>query len=344
MNTGTTRKIVIANDKITKKQINQAIAEGNTFAKFTNKGVQKRLLKQQGRIQRQQELREQKVKQYTKKITAAAQQRVDEKKRAAEKAGAHFIAKDGTHVPVSSEVAAQVVKGFEVAEETEDIATTKNLSEHIMNNDVAKMYPERMAELNKTPNATTDTATQEFDEYTFETEITTTLTDKPTVGEDGIHQLSAGLNHLNAFEGRGSIVGADGFNVAARPDHPLDPLLKSSPMDLFEPDADTKIFRKHVIKSIIAEDVTARALESLDVPEHFGVLDALPGASKDPSQRAMPDRSVGEPCRYSDERGYPTEVTNALLDLPSSVDAVAATPDVGTDGKFVPRAGWKPTE
>jgi hypothetical protein len=116
MNNTSPRKIVISDEKITKKQIDQTIAAGKTFAKFTNKGVQKRLLKQQEKIARQQELRENKVKLYTKKIAEATKQRAA---AAAVKAGAHFITKDGALVSVSSEVAAEVVKGFEAAEEAE---------------------------------------------------------------------------------------------------------------------------------------------------------------------------------------------------------------------------------
>lgn len=48
----------VADVKITKKQVDAAIAAGNTHAKFMNKGVQKRLLKNQEKIRRAQQLQE----------------------------------------------------------------------------------------------------------------------------------------------------------------------------------------------------------------------------------------------------------------------------------------------
>jgi hypothetical protein len=62
----TVRQVSIATDKITKKQVDEAIAAGNTHAKFRNKGVQKRLAKNQEKIRRAQNLREQEVRRINK--------------------------------------------------------------------------------------------------------------------------------------------------------------------------------------------------------------------------------------------------------------------------------------
>lgn len=66
------RQIKIAEDKITKKQIDQALAEGKTHAKFTNKSVQRRLLKNQEKIRRAQQLRENQQKRLNKAFKAAS--------------------------------------------------------------------------------------------------------------------------------------------------------------------------------------------------------------------------------------------------------------------------------
>lgn len=56
------REISVSTTKITKKEVDAALAVGNTHAKFKNKGVQKRLIKNQEKIRRQQALREQQAK------------------------------------------------------------------------------------------------------------------------------------------------------------------------------------------------------------------------------------------------------------------------------------------
>jgi hypothetical protein len=53
--------VTVATTKITKKEVDAALAAGNTHAKFKNKGVQKRLIKNQEKIRRQQALREQQI-------------------------------------------------------------------------------------------------------------------------------------------------------------------------------------------------------------------------------------------------------------------------------------------
>ncbi|BAW18989.1 hypothetical protein [Ralstonia phage RP12] len=52
-----TRQVNIATSKITKGQIDEALAAGVTHAKFHNKGVQKRLKKNQEKVRREQERR-----------------------------------------------------------------------------------------------------------------------------------------------------------------------------------------------------------------------------------------------------------------------------------------------
>lgn len=51
-------QIKLVNVKITKGQVDEAVAAGITHAKFKNKGVQKRLVKQQQKLRREQERRE----------------------------------------------------------------------------------------------------------------------------------------------------------------------------------------------------------------------------------------------------------------------------------------------
>lgn len=55
------RHVTVSTTKITKKEVDAALAAGNTYAKFKNKGVQKRLIKNQEKIRRQQALREQQI-------------------------------------------------------------------------------------------------------------------------------------------------------------------------------------------------------------------------------------------------------------------------------------------
>ncbi|BAW19277.1 hypothetical protein [Ralstonia phage RP31] len=52
-----TRQVNIATSKITKGQIDEALAAGVTHAKFMNKGVQRRLKKNQEKVRREQERR-----------------------------------------------------------------------------------------------------------------------------------------------------------------------------------------------------------------------------------------------------------------------------------------------
>lgn len=61
--------------KITKKQVDAALAAGNTHAKFQNKGVQKRLMKNQAKIKRQQDLRDNAARR-SRKIVAGVIQNV----------------------------------------------------------------------------------------------------------------------------------------------------------------------------------------------------------------------------------------------------------------------------
>lgn len=56
------RKVQIAVVKITKNEIDAALAAGNTHAKFTNRSVQKRLLKNQAIVKREQERRENQIR------------------------------------------------------------------------------------------------------------------------------------------------------------------------------------------------------------------------------------------------------------------------------------------
>lgn len=62
---------VVSDTKITKKQIDEALAQGKTHAKFTNKSVQRRLLKNQEKIRRAQQLRENQYKRLRKAQEAA---------------------------------------------------------------------------------------------------------------------------------------------------------------------------------------------------------------------------------------------------------------------------------
>ena len=69
--------------KITKGQIDEVLANGVQFAKFRNNKVQRRLLKQQEKIRRQQEIRENKHK--------AAQKAAAKTRRAVQKVTAVII-------------------------------------------------------------------------------------------------------------------------------------------------------------------------------------------------------------------------------------------------------------
>lgn len=57
-NTSTKQTVKAANVKITKNQVDQAMAAGITHANFTNKGVQKRLKKNQEKVKRNRELQQ----------------------------------------------------------------------------------------------------------------------------------------------------------------------------------------------------------------------------------------------------------------------------------------------
>ena len=67
------RLAVIATEKITKKQIDQTLAEGKTHVKFKSNKVQRRLLKEQERIRRLREVRENKFKAAQKAAAKARQ-------------------------------------------------------------------------------------------------------------------------------------------------------------------------------------------------------------------------------------------------------------------------------
>lgn len=130
MNTKTSasgRTIVISAEKITKGEIDKALADGKTHVKFKNKGVQKRMLKQQQQIRRKQELRENKAKALNKDQKAARETRstvggigLAHPVTTDVSGTAHFIDKDGKRVPVSSAEAKEITKAFEADEgETE---------------------------------------------------------------------------------------------------------------------------------------------------------------------------------------------------------------------------------
>lgn len=78
--------------KITKGQIDQARAHGITHANFTNKGVQKRLMKNQERIRREQERRENATKKLNKALDRA-------RKEGELPATARFVDKEGNQIP-----------------------------------------------------------------------------------------------------------------------------------------------------------------------------------------------------------------------------------------------------
>lgn len=78
------RKIQLAVVKITKNEIDAALATGNTHAKFTNRGVQKRLMKNQEKVKREQERREAHLRQLNKHRAQLAAQHTARLKREAE--------------------------------------------------------------------------------------------------------------------------------------------------------------------------------------------------------------------------------------------------------------------
>lgn len=118
------RLAVIATEKITKKQIDQTLAEGKTHVKFKSNKVQRRLLKEQERIRRLREVRENKFK--------AAQKAAAKARQTTQGGGiglahphadmvqktdtAHFIDKSGKNIPVSHEEAQQITNIFEESE------------------------------------------------------------------------------------------------------------------------------------------------------------------------------------------------------------------------------------
>ena len=115
------RTVVVAAEKITKNEVDKALAEGKTHVKFTNNKVQRRLMKEQARIRRQQEIRENKYK--------AAQKAAANTRRAIPGGGigllrkepevtrakgtAHFIDKSGKHIPVPVEQVEDITAAFE---------------------------------------------------------------------------------------------------------------------------------------------------------------------------------------------------------------------------------------
>ncbi len=69
MNTrNNSRTIVAASERITKKQIDETLAAGNTHARFTSRKVNKRLIKNKEKILRAQEVRENKLKRENKQF------------------------------------------------------------------------------------------------------------------------------------------------------------------------------------------------------------------------------------------------------------------------------------
>ena len=125
------RLAVIATEKITKKQIDQTLAEGKTHVKFKSNKVQRRLLKEQERIRRLREVRENKFK-AAQKAAANARQTTqgggiglahpvaDRDTVKVIEESAYFINKEGKRVPVPSDEAKEIAKAFE-AEEEEDL-------------------------------------------------------------------------------------------------------------------------------------------------------------------------------------------------------------------------------
>lgn len=137
--------------KITKKQVDAVLAQGITHANFTNKSVQRRLMKNQAKVARAQQLRENQSKRLQKAKKAAESTKpvggyptgsfvgADGKVIPPEEMAAdmemlkdlaqlgtlsdvaHFIDKDGNKVPVSVEKAEELIKAFEAAPENSKI-------------------------------------------------------------------------------------------------------------------------------------------------------------------------------------------------------------------------------
>lgn len=130
------RTIIVAAEKITKNEVDKALAEGKTHVKFTNNKVQRRLLKEQARIRRQQEIRENKYK--------AAQKAAADTRRAIPGGGigllrkepevtrakgtAHFIDKSGKHIPVPVDQVEDITTAFEAQPIREEQAEEEDLS------------------------------------------------------------------------------------------------------------------------------------------------------------------------------------------------------------------------
>lgn len=130
------RPVVVAAEKITKGEIDKALAEGTTHVKFKSHKVQRRMMKQQEKIRRQQEIRENRTKALNKAREAAKGTRpvgggiglvpssgrgsfggkmhvIDE--------STHFINTEGKRIPVTAEEAKEIVKAFEAEPEEEDL-------------------------------------------------------------------------------------------------------------------------------------------------------------------------------------------------------------------------------
>ena len=129
------RRIVVAAEKITKNEVDKALAEGKTHVKFKSHKVQRRLLKEQEKIRRKQEIRENQTKALAKAKEAArgarpvgggiglAHPHPDMTTDfTTTKGSAHFIDKEGKKIPVPTELVQDITEAFETAvEEEEDL-------------------------------------------------------------------------------------------------------------------------------------------------------------------------------------------------------------------------------
>lgn len=119
------RPIVVATEKITKGEINKVLAEGKTHVKFKSNKVQRRMLKEQEKIRRKQQIHENQSKVLNKAQKAAKGTRpvgggiglAHPHADMVQKTGtAHFIDKSGKNIPVSHEEAQQITNVFEESE------------------------------------------------------------------------------------------------------------------------------------------------------------------------------------------------------------------------------------
>lgn len=184
MNTRTAfRKIVPAVEKITKKEVDSALAAGNTHAQFKNRKINKRMLKIQEKVRRAQEIRENKVKKENRRFDELQQN------QARAEASKKFLsfAEEVSALEATSAAAAPLGETFALnpaaAIQAGEYVDVLDTSIELLNN-TAGEFDMSLLQNTKTPflGYNHETGEFEFDENIGETVIS----DKPAVTEDGV--------------------------------------------------------------------------------------------------------------------------------------------------------------